>query len=215
MARDYGGFNYLTEFLASRGYAVLQMNFRGSSGYGWDFASAAFGGLGGRMQDDITDGARWLVGQEIADPRRLCIMGGSYGGYAALWGAVKTPELFRCAISFNGVSDWGMVLAESRGYVTRASTREQLGKRGDLRQVSPLRRASEIRVPVLLVHGEDDRIVSVEHGRKMARALEKNDKVHRYVELDNGVHSLANERNRTIFLKEVESFLAEYLAPPP
>jgi dipeptidyl aminopeptidase/acylaminoacyl peptidase len=210
-SRDYATFDYMTEFLASRGYAVLQMNFRGSSGYGWDFRSAAHQDLGGRMQDDVTDGARWLVQQGIADPRRMCIMGASYGGYAALWGAVKTPDLFRCAISLNGVSDWAKVLDQGRYAYNRESIRQQLGKRGDLKQVSPLRRAAEIRVPVLLVHGEKDRIVSVHHSRKMARQLGKLGKVHRYVELENGVHALTNASNRTTCLKEVEAFLAEHL----
>ena len=211
MARDDEGFDYQTEFLASRGYAVLQMNFRGSSGYGWDFESAAHQDMGGRMQDDVTDGARWLVEQGYAEAGRLCIMGGSYGGYAALWSTVKTPDLFRCAISLNGVSDWALVLAESWHYVKEKAQRQQLGNRTDLKHVSPLRRVAEIRAPILLVHGEDDRVVPVKHSRKMAKALEKHRKTHRYIELENGSHHLSNQRNRTLFLQAVESFLFEFL----
>ncbi len=213
MARDDEAFDYQAEFLASRGYAVMQMNFRGSSGYGWDFERAAYQAIGRRMQDDVTDGARWLVEQGYSEAGRLCIMGGSYGGYSALWSTVKTPELFRCALSLNGVSDWAMILADSRHYLGEEARRQLLGKRSELERVSPLRRAAEIRAPILLVHGEDDRVVPVKHSRKMAKALKKNGKTHRYVELENGSHSLSNQRNRTLFLQAVESFLLEFLPP--
>jgi dipeptidyl aminopeptidase/acylaminoacyl peptidase len=211
-ARDYKDFDYATEFLASRGYAVLQMNFRGSSGYGWKFKRSGFKELGGRMQDDVTDGAQWMVEQGYASADRICIMGASYGGYAALWGVVKTPDLYRCAISLNGVSDWGLILADSHLYVNGETIRKQLGNRTDLKQHSPLRSAADIRVPVLLVHGKKDRVVLVEHSRKMAKALKKHHKPHRYIELENGVHSLTNEHNRTEYLKAIEMFLAENLS---
>lgn len=211
MVRDDEQFDFQTEFLASRGYAVLQMNFRGSSGYGWDFESAAHQDMGGKMQDDVTDGAKWLVEQGYAEAGRMCIMGGSYGGYAALWATVKTPDLFRCAISVNGVSDWALVFAKSRYYVGGEARRQQLGERTDLMRVSPLRRAAEIRVPILLVHGEDDRVVPVKHSRKMAKALEEHGKTYRYIELEHGSHHLSNQHNRTLFLEAVESFLFEFL----
>ena len=211
-ARDYADFDYWTEFLASRGYAVLQMNFRGSSGYGWKFMSAGYKAFGRQMQDDITDGTHWAVEQGLTDPERVCIAGGSYGGYAALWAAVKTPELFRCAISVNGVSDWAMMLTRSRFYVQSDVVEEMLGARSGLKEVSPLKRASEIRIPVLILHGEDDRVVPVKQSRKMAKALGRLGKEHRYIELEDGDHHLSDFRNRTITLGAIESFLAEHLS---
>jgi dipeptidyl aminopeptidase/acylaminoacyl peptidase len=211
MARDYETFDYWSEFLASRGYAVLQMNFRGSSGYGWDFMSAAYKNFGGQMQDDIEDGTRWAVGKGIFDRERICIMGGSYGGYAALWAAVKTPTLFQCAISVNGVSDWSMMLNRAQHYIQEEIIEEMLGKKSDLKEVSPLKRASEIRVPILILHGEMDRVVPVKQSRRMAKALEKLEKEYRYIELDNGDHNLSDYRDRTATLTAIESFLARHL----
>ena len=111
MARDYGGFDYWAEFFAAKGIAVLQPNFRGSSGYGREFAEEAVQRFGLTMQDDLTDAAGWLIKEEIADPKRIAIAGASYGGYAALMGAVKTPDLFRCAISFAGIGDTSMLFS--------------------------------------------------------------------------------------------------------
>ncbi len=117
-SRDVLDFDYWTQFLVSRGWAVLQVNFRGSSGYGGDFLKTGFKRWGLEMQDDLTDAAQYAIDQGIADPECICIVGASYGGYAALMGVVKTPQLFRCAVSFTGVSDLIAFPKEKRSYLT-------------------------------------------------------------------------------------------------
>ena len=177
-SRDSNDFDVETEFLASRGVAVLQVSFRGSAGYGHDLMSAGLKRWGLEMQDDLTDAVQWALSQGLADPKRLCIMGGSYGGYAALVGVVKTPQLYRCAISLTGVTDLIDMAAYQCDYVGGiAAARAQIGSswsdRDQLRATSPALNAEHIQVPVLPVHGSDDRVVPVEQSRDMAHALGK------------------------------------------
>ncbi|MGF6346018.1 alpha/beta hydrolase family protein [Variovorax sp. W2I14] len=212
-----GSYDYWAQFFASRGWAVLQINFRGSIGYGQDFREAGRRRWGLEMQDDLADGLRWLVEQGIADPQRACIVGGSYGGYAALMGAVKDPTLYRCAISFAGPSDLRDLLSHSQNYMgyelgAEAEIGTWWGDREKLRQTSPALRAAEIRVPVLLVHGANDLIVPVEQSRDMAEALKKANRTDaRYVELPLGDHRLSREEDRVRVLTEMEQFLRKNL----
>lgn len=210
-ARDFLQFDYWAQFLASRGYGVLQMNFRGSSGAGQTFREAGQKQWGQAMQDDITDGAQWLVQQGYADPDRLAIMGGSYGGYAALMGAVKTPDLYQCAISFAGISDLPAVVRRSREYIGGKAAANYIGRlwqdRQYLKENSPAQRADEVKVPVLLIHGKDDRIVDVNQSKKMRRALKAANKTVEYIELDRGDHYLSLYKNRLKFLTQTERFL--------
>ncbi len=216
-SRDVLDFDYWTQFLASRGWAVLKVNFRGSSGYGGDFLQAGFKRWGLEMQDDLTDAAQYAIDQGIADPERICIVGGSYGGYAALMGVVKTPQLFRCAVSFAGVSDLRALLKEKRRFLGyELGSERQLGAwwsdRDRLKATSPVNHADKIRTPLLIVHGAEDRTVSVEQSRAMVDALKDAGFTRmQYVELPDGDHHLSRQDDRLTFFRAMERFLAAYL----
>ncbi len=217
--RDDAGFDAWTELLADRGHAVLQVNFRGSAGYGHGFMAAGLKRWGLEMQDDLADGVAWAVAQRVADPARVCIVGGSYGGYAALMGAVKTPELYRCAVSFAGVTDLPDLIAHKSEYIGgRARAEETIGAawgdREQLRATSPARQAERIRVPVLLVHGTADRSVPVEQSADMAKALKRAGKPYRYIEQEGGDHYLSRYEHRLEFFQALEAFLDEHLGTP-
>lgn len=211
IARTYKGFDPYAQFLASRGYAVLQMNFRGSAGYGYSFMAAGFKGWGKEMQDDIEDGAKTLVERGITDPDKICILGESYGGYAALMGTVKTPNFYQCAISFAGVTNVEKLAERFRGRF-KSSASIQLGTNDkELRQISPVHHADKITVPVLLLHGDKDRQVRPFHSEDMYKALKKHNKDVEYIVLDEGNHYLTNNEHRLIYFRALESFLKEHL----
>jgi dipeptidyl aminopeptidase/acylaminoacyl peptidase len=210
-ARDSWGYDELVQMLVSRGYAVLQLNYRGSTGYGQAWFDAGFQGWGTAMHMDITAGARWLRDQGIVDPQRLAIVGWSYGGYAALIGAVKEPELYRCAVSIAGVSDlleWRF--QTSRFYGGAAAAANAVGT-DDLATQSPRRRAAEIKVPVLLVHGTSDITVKVEHSKDMGKALTRAKKPHELILIKDGGHSLSAPAMRLTLFQALERFLAQHL----
>jgi dipeptidyl aminopeptidase/acylaminoacyl peptidase len=206
------GFDYWTSFFANRGYAVVQMNFRGSTGYGFDFMKAGLGQWGGQMQEDIEDATTWAINEGIADPERICIVGGSYGGYAALMGAA-TSNLYKCSVSFAGVSDLLYLLDESRRYGGEETLRIMLGdkSRAELRETSPVNLADQIEIPVLLVQGDDDSRVLLKHGQSMRDALEEAEVEHIYIEQEDSDHFLTLKRNRLEFFKETEKFLEKYI----
>lgn len=209
-ARDSWGFNFMVQFLASRGYAVLQVNFRGSIGYGWDWYEAGLRNWGTVMVDDITAATRWAIAEGIADPAHVCIAGWSYGGYAALMSAAREPDLYRCAVSIAGVSDLRALAREdARFYGGRKRTEYTLGTDNDeLKAGSPLRAAEKIKAPVLMVHGDADIQVAVEHSRAMARALDRADKKYELVVIKEGNHSLSRYEWRETLLTRLEAFLA-------
>ncbi|MEM1379939.1 MAG: prolyl oligopeptidase family serine peptidase [Pseudomonadota bacterium] len=210
-ARDYAGFDWLAQFFAHQGYGVLQMNFRGSSGYGEEFKAAGDREWGQAMQDDISDGAAWLISRGYADKDKMAILGVSYGGYAALMGAVKTPDLFQCAVSINGVVDLPRVIKDARDYIGGSLSTRHIGRLwGDRRMLntnSPLRRVDDITVPVLLIHGEEDRVVPFDHSRDMDRAMRRAGKDVKLVKLDNGSHFLDVNDNRITALREIDAFV--------
>jgi dipeptidyl aminopeptidase/acylaminoacyl peptidase len=211
-ARESDGFDYWTSFFANRGYAVFRPNFRGSTGYGYEFAQSQMQGWGLTMQDDLTDAAQWLVKQNIADPKRMCIVGASYGGYAATMAAVKTPDLFKCAVSFAGVMDLKALVRKSRKYLNSKFVKKQIGDDSDdLEARSPYYQAAKIKTPILLMHGADDRVVDVEQSREFAEELMDLGKSVEYIEFENGDHYLSIQRNRHAAFKAMDKFLKEHL----
>lgn len=219
--RDVDGFDWLAHFLASRGYAVLQPNFRGSGGYGRAWEEAGHGGWGiGVMQNDLSDGVAAVVAAGIADPERVCIVGASYGAYAALAGAAFTPELYRCAVSINGVSDLRDIFTLYRGRRDGRSAavtyfEQSLGV-GDgspraLDAASPAKHADRVQAAVLLIHGRDDSVVLSGQSRNMERALREAGKTVQYVQLDGEDHWLSQAKTRLETLQAVDKFLGQQL----
>jgi len=214
-ARDFSSFDPLVQLFTSRGYAVLQMNYRGSSGYGREFQAAGHREWGQAMQDDVTDGTRWLAAEGIADPQRTCIVGWSYGGYAALMGAVKEPALYACAVSIAGLSDLpGFINSRSKFVNYRIYTRnigDGWKDRGSLAENSPVNGAGRIRAPVLLAHGTDDRVVPIQQSADMAKALRRAGKSFEYVELENADHSVLQGSQRLKLFTAVNEFVTKSL----
>jgi dipeptidyl aminopeptidase/acylaminoacyl peptidase len=212
IARDSWEFDFLRAFLVSRGYAVLQMNFRGSSGYGSQWYYDAHQDWGGLTYSDITDGTKWAIQKGIADPKRVCIVGWSFGGYAALLSAVRNGDLYRCSASIAGVSDLKDLLSQSRYFSNRAFVKAQLGTtRQKLIEDSPARHIDKINMPVFLIHGDRDIQVDVDHSRQMASALKKAGKPHQAIFLDDATHQLGRKSDRMTLLTELEKFLLQNL----
>ncbi len=213
-ARDSWDYDPLVQMLANRGYAVLQLNFRGSTGYGQAWEEAGHQAWGTVMHEDVTAGARWLISAGIADPARLAIVGWSYGGYAALIGVEKEPDLYRCAVSIAGVSDMAqLALDDARFYGGQAAASDSMGTdQATLAAESPVRHADRIHVPVLLVHGLDDYTVLVHESKDMARALARNDVPYELVLIKRGEHSLKRPEMRLTLYRSIEAFLGANLA---
>jgi dipeptidyl aminopeptidase/acylaminoacyl peptidase len=209
-ARDRWRFDEMVQFFASRGYAVLQVNFRGSVGYGFDWYQQGHQNWGTVMVDDITAATKWAIAEGIADPANTSIVGWSYGGYAALMSAVREPSLYRSAVSIAGVADLRALAREdSRFYGGRKRVELTLGDDvSELKAGSPLRAVEKIRVPVLLVHGDNDIQVSVDHSKRMARALGREGKKHELVVIKDGNHSLSRFEWRETLLTKLQTFLA-------
>jgi len=223
-ARDVSGYDWLAHALASRGYVVLQPNFRGSGGFGKQWEEAGWGGWGiGVMQHDLSDGVAAVIAEGLADPERVCIVGASYGGYAALAGAVFTPELYRCAAAIAGVADLREMLGFERDRagglsVTVAYWRKAMGVEDadsptdHLNAASPAQHAERVRAPVLLIHGRDDTVVPITQSRLMQRVLADAGKTVQLVELEGEDHWLSGAKTRLQTLQALDAFLAEQLA---
>lgn len=208
---DELSYDYWAQFLAERGYAVLQPNFRGSTGYGAAFEKAGQGQLGFAMQDDITDGVRWAVKEGIADPKRVCIVGGSYGGYAAMWGAAKDPDLYRCAISINGVANLRREVNDFGGLMRERLYRGQWQKMTpDFAAVSPINAIARIKAPLLLIHGKKD--VTVDHAQsaRMYAAMTKAGKTVEFVSVPLADHYFTRQADRMTLLTSIEAFLTKH-----
>ena len=212
ISNTYLGFDYWVHFFANRGYAVLEIDFRGSSGYGYDFMQAGFENWGQQMQDDLRDGFQWLVDRGISDKSRACIVGASYGGYAALMGLAKTPETYQCAISFAGVTDLSMMARYYKDTNYWRAFKIQLGDDYDLLTAnSPTTLVKDITKPVLLLHGENDVIVRVKQSRKLAKLLSKYDKKYEFLEVKNVGHGLSEQAARHQVFRAMDKFLAKHL----
>jgi len=216
IARDFWGYWFLREFLVSRGFAVLQMNFRGSGGYGDDWFYAAHQDWGGLTYDDVVDGTRWAIQQGVADPSRVCIVGWSFGGYLALLGAQRNGDLFRCAVDIAGPSDLAMLIDEGHHWIGSEVIKQQIGTDTEkLRRDSPRLHADEFRVPVLIVQGDQDWNVPIAQSEAIDAALKRAGKPHRFVVLPGADHQIAHEKDRATLLSEIDDFLGAQLAPGP
>jgi len=175
--RDHWSYDALVQFLANRGYAILQPQFRGSTGHGKDFVTKGYGEWGRKMQDDLDDGVDWLIRSGQVDPKRVCIVGASYGGYAAMWGAIRNPDRYRCAASMAGVSDLPKMIRYDRKlfsatrYFKEWRSKIEGEKDVDLRTVSPINFADRLKIPIFIAHGEKDENVPPEQSRAMVSAL--------------------------------------------
>ena len=213
------------QFLASRGYAVLQPEFRGSTGFGQRHFEAGFKQWGLAMQDDLADGARWAVAQGLADPQRICIMGASYGGYAALMGLARDGTLFKCGVSWAGVSDillmydarWSDLSDEWKRYGMPKLIGDRERDRAQLEATSPIRLAAQIKNPLLVGHGLSDRRVPVEHGRRLVQAVQAHNPAVEWVQYDQEGHGWALPGTQVDWWTRVDKFLARHipaLQPP-
>ncbi len=197
---------------------MLQPQFRGSTGHGEAFRKAGYRQWGGLMQDDVSDGVRHLIADGTADPQRICIVGASYGGYAALAGGAFTPDLYACVASIAGVSDLPAMLIETKRAMGSDSNSiaywfDHIGPTSDpvIAAKSPARSASTMRAPVLLLHGVDDSVVPIDQSERMAKALQSAGKTVAFVRLQGEDHWLSRAETRLQVLKELEKFLAQYL----
>lgn len=225
VARDYPGFNYWAQAFAARGYAVFQPNFRGSDGYGAAFRDAGNGQWGRKMQTDISDGLAELVRQGIVDPKRACIAGWSYGGYAALAGVTVQQHLYRCAVSMAGVADLGLFLTNKTADSGALSSttrfwRKFMGVTSDwtysqILDVSPVKLADRADAPILLIHGDNDTTVPIDQSQAMDRALKAAGKPVEFITLPGADHGLLEQDARVAMLKASVAFVMKYDPPDP
>lgn len=223
-ARDAYDFDRQVQYLASRGYRVLQPYFRGSSGRGRRFAEAGYGQWGGLMQDDVTDAVRHLSAQGLAEPSTTCIVGASYGGYAALYGGATTPELYACVASLAGVTDLrDQVRFDGREHGRDSEVYDYI-KRGigdpkadreKLDRTSPIAFAENYPLPVHLAHGEDDDVVPAKQSRDFAKALAKAGRPHEYHEYENEGHTFEEWETDQAYMASLAAFLAENIGGDP
>jgi dipeptidyl aminopeptidase/acylaminoacyl peptidase len=217
-SHDSPGFDWIAQAFASRGYAVFQPNFRGSDGYGADFELAGHGEWGRKMQSDISDGLGELVRQGVVDPKRVCIVGASYGGYAALAGVTLQQGIYRCAVAVAGISDLGRMV---NGDITESGDdplivrvlHDEVGRGRDLNAVSPLRFVDRVSVPVMLIHGKDDTVVKFAQSSTMVTALGKAGKQVEFVTLPGEDHWLSSSDTRQKMLESAVGFVAKNNPP--
>ncbi len=221
-ARDSWGFNPEVQLLANRGYAVLQVNFRGSTGFGQEFDKAGWGKWGAEMQNDITDAVQWAVDEGIADPDRVCIYGASYGGYAAMAGITFTPELYQCAVNYVGVTDIPLLFETmpAAWRIQRAEMKRTIGdyddpeERADMAARSPINHVDKIRVPLLMGYGEEDPRVVIDHALNLEEKLKAHDVDYELIIKEDEGHGFRKLENQVEWYTKVVNFLDENLKNP-
>lgn len=211
--RDVWEYDPYVQFLANRGYAVLQVDYRGSAGYGDAFLKAGQRKVGTVTQHDITDAARWAIAKGFADPQRVAIMGGSFGGYSAMMGVATEPDLYRCAINIAGVTDWIELIKEKaevfpRSYGPTVSiVGDPVKDAAELKAISPRYLARNIKVPVLMIHGRDDPVVPYSQAKLMAKALDEAGVAYELMSKYNEQHGLNNYKNVIEAMERIGAFL--------
>jgi dipeptidyl aminopeptidase/acylaminoacyl peptidase len=219
-ARDTWGYDPEHQFFAGRGYATIQVNFRGSTGYGRDFLMASYKKWGREMQNDITDTVKWAVEQGIADPDKVCIYGGSYGGYATMAGMTFTPELYKCGVNYVGVTDIALLFTtmpkawEPNKEVMKLQIGDPDKEAQLLRDASPLFFADRIRAPIFIVQGGRDPRVNRKHAEYLRDAMDDEKKPYEWMLKENEGHGFRKEENRLELYHRMGDFFAKYLAPP-
>ncbi len=214
-SRDYWGFHWIVQFLAAKGYAVLQSNYRGSGGYGSDWAGEGGFRAWRTAINDLADGAQYLVEQGVVDPARICVVGWGYGGYAALMSGVEEPARYRCLVSIAGVTDPETLIEDFRYFMNQCALQKFISRADEVtKHGSPLKRVSEIRAPVLLFHGDDDVNVRVHHSQKMASALRGAKKSVGYIEYEDVEHSILRNAYSVDMLDRIGSFLDAQIGQP-
>jgi dipeptidyl aminopeptidase/acylaminoacyl peptidase len=210
-ARDIEDWDWWAQFLAERGYAVVQPNYRGSSGYGSDLAKRGEGQWGLAMQDDLNDAVAYLAREGIADARRVCIVGASYGGYAAMRAASRDGDLYRCAVSYAGVSDLDRMRRYDSRFLNSGARVDWLKRQApDFKSVSPIAAPERVSIPLLLVHGVKDTVVPVAQSREFVERLKKAGKDFTYIEQREADHHFSRAEDRLEFLKTLETFLQKH-----
>ncbi|MFC1565605.1 prolyl oligopeptidase family serine peptidase [Candidatus Neomarinimicrobiota bacterium] len=215
--RNSWGFNEFVQFLANRGYAVLQVNFRGSEGYGKKFLQAGFKQWGLKMQDDITDGVNWLIDQGIADKNRIAIFGWSFGGYATLAGVTFTPDLYACGVDLWGMSNYftfyNSFPPQWKPYMGEINRRwgDAVADSLQMYQTSPVFHVENIKAPLLIAQSANDIRVKLEQSEQMVEELEKQNKEHEYVLLQGEGHALTNEKKIIELMTRIETFLTKHM----
>jgi len=216
-ARDHWGFNPEIQFLANRGYAVLQMNFRGSTGFGREFWECSFKQWGRAMQDDISDAVKWAIDEGIADKEKVAIYGGSYGGYATLAGLAFTPDLYKCGVDYVGVSNMFTFMNTIPPYWEpyRQMFYEMAGDPVKdslmLAEVSPALHADKITAALFVAQGANDPRVNIDESDQMVEAMRKRGVEVEYMVKDNEGHGFRNQENRYDFYRSMEKFLGTHL----
>ncbi len=214
-ARDYWGYDPQVQMLANAGYAVVQVNFRGSTGYGENFMEAGYGNWGTKIQDDILLATSYAVQQGIADKDKLCIFGVSFGGYSALQSAIRQPDTFKCSIGYAGVYDLEMLYEEGDTKTMRwgdAYLDKTLGKdKAEQRAQSPVHHISKLKAPVLIIHGEDDERAPIEHAETLRDALDKANHPYEWLVKDKEGHGFYKEQNILEANKAILSFLDKHI----
>jgi len=206
--RDKNEFDPWVQFLTNRGYVVFQPNFRGSTGYGSAYWKSGYRQWGLSMEDDILDGIKILIDGNVADRSKICIMGASYGGYAALMGVAKYPDIFCCAVSISGISDLNKLMVQKGNFLNRVLIGDDMG---DRKAVSPITYVENISSPVLLAHGAEDKTVYYSQSVDMYSALKRAKKDVTFIKLKKETHHLEDVKNRVALFEVIDKFLDKHI----